>query len=368
MKVDDLLTIKDWQVIGKNEAGKVVTEKIVSEKPDLLTGQLFKSRVLGFTEDKRVLLEINNRAVAVESRVPLKAGSELWLEVKGAGQSIFLSQAMKKGAVHEFIRQALPDTPAIKKTITSLVSFAKVSAANIPPKELVKFAPLFRFFTSLAGSGKQDVENLLEALIILGKTTQDFSPTAIQQQKLDRLFVDFLAMLQKQGENLPASMKDISRSGMERLLALIESLNQINSQPTAQGEAPFFLFPCFFAADAGWGEWMFNLEEDSEKGDKESASYQSLRFFLEMSRLGNVHLAVDLTTTSIRGTFFLEDEQAVAFVNRRLPDFEPILHGLGYEAVQFKCQVASRSLFQELKESLQQQAGITSIALLDVKV
>lgn len=368
MKVDDLLTIKDWQVIGKNEAGKVVTGKIVSEKPDLSAGQLLKSLVLGFTDDKRVLLEINNRTIAAESRVPLKAGMELWLEVKGAGQSIFLSQAMKKGAVHEFIRHALADTPAIKKTITSLVGFAKVSAANIPPKALVKFAPLFRFFTSLAMSSKQDAANLLEALIVLGKTTQDFSPTAIQQQKLARLFVDFLAMLQKQGENLPASMKDISRSGMERLLALIESMNQINSQPTAPGDAPFFLFPCFFAADAGWGEWMFNLEEDPEKGGKEGASYQSLRFFLEMSRLGNVHLTVDIKGASIQGVFFLDDEQVVAFVNSRLPDFEPILHGLGYESVQFKCQVAARSLMQELKETLQQQAKMTSVALLDVKV
>ena len=364
MKIQDLLVSRGWQIVGRSETRAPSAKSYKPDEAQLL-GHLIKSRVLEINNDGRVMLRIAEHEVPAKSQIPLKVGQELWLEARLSGNSVILSQAAKKGATYEALKNLLRDQPAGANTITSLVRFTGAPRNGATAALYAKYAPLFRFLSALDAGQPPDLVQLLEALILQGKGGKNEMPQSFRAGYVD--FINgLLAQLKGAGEKTVGTGKGLEIGGLERLLGLLESINQMNSQPSSQGQFPYLLFPYFFAAQNGFGTWLLNFDEQS--GQEGAESYQTLRFYLEMSWLGQVQVQARLVKNGVQGKIFLDDDRMVSHVRNLLPDLHENLGGLGYDSVYFQCAKAMKPMLQDLKEELERLADMPSLALLDVKV
>ncbi len=151
------------------------------------------------------------------------------------------------------------------------------------------------------------------------------------------------------------------------LLKIFESHSHLNSQPPSQDQHNFLLFPCFFEGSCGWGEWMINLDDGEGSKQRASDSYD-LTFFLEMSNLGEIHINVQTKNDTLHGVFSLSTKESLDFLNEHLPELTSLLEKLGYKSVSFSSQLSNTTNFQNLKETLSNQTGNTSFALLDTTI
>ncbi|MCB2181693.1 MAG: flagellar hook-length control protein FliK [Desulfobulbaceae bacterium] len=348
MKISDLNNIP----LSKTTAS-VSTPSTDSSQSDgkqsFSPGELLKAVVNGFTEDGKVLLDIGGRLITAKSMTPLTLNSELWLEVAKGGDQPLLSLAGKKGAVQNFLKSFLahsqqlspqtskPALPSLLSTLlppsaqglplTDQVAAGSIIAAHVDQKP----APEMLKLVAMLLGGKTDIKNELFSTDIKTGT-----------EKL------------LQGTDLHHA---------EKLIKILSAHHEVNSQPPAPSNENFFLFPCFFASQSGWGEWIFSMEQDGG----EEGNY-TLAFFLEMSNLGPLTLRASISDRSFSGEFRLRTEKARAFLATQLPELEAILRKQHYSPVSLTCKISSENLVQQLKKTLEEKAAIKRFSLIDVSV
>ena len=325
----------------------------------LTAGEIVKGTVLEITSDGKALLDIGGRTVTAQTLVPLKANMELLLEVKEGGTTPWLAPAGKKGVAQEIIRMLFSEGANIAKAATLLTETgAKPAAAPLPPAILEALNNLQQEIGDKATGAKAEPHKLAQLLAHLSPTGKN--ATAIKS--LGRQLAETVEQLAAKADNdHPAISK------LKTMAKLLDAHQQLNAQQPAQQAAnqpEFLLFPCFFAGDNGWGEWLFQMESGGKGDEKQTTT--SIDFFLQMSRLGDVHLKVFMQGEGLRGEFFVEEESVRSHLKDALPQLTAILEGHGYKPISLTVRQSTENLFHSFKKELEEKASLRPFALVDV--
>ncbi len=317
-------------------------------KAQLTAGQIFKATVINMGADGTVLLDVEGKQLTAQSLVPLAKHSELWLEVTKGGSQPQLTTAVTKGAMQDLLKffiagSTLPATGA--KLSHLLTTLATHLTPETPPDPL----PLL---TSIAGATSSDkpIPEALKSLVML----------LTERSETKNELIDLLSRSNQQKKPLPAELLPL-----EKLAKSISTHQEINSQPPTPNNPNFFLFPCFFAGESGWGEWLFSRETTEEEKGKEQ---YTIAFFLEMSRLGPLSLQVTLQESTLQGAFTLQNEKARDHIATQVPELVHILQKQGYQSVSFSCHTHPDSTLHHLKTALQEKIGRQKFSLVDISV
>ncbi|MDH5299056.1 MAG: flagellar hook-length control protein FliK [Desulfobulbaceae bacterium] len=355
---------------AKQPAGETPGRPAAAGQPlSLVAGQILKGRVVSLEGDGKVLLEINQRLVTARSLIPLVPGSELLFEVKEGGASPWLALAGKKGAVQEVLRLLLGEAAGLARAANILGGGGGVGAAAsamaLPPPLLALWEGIRSEATALAVTGEADVGKLGRLLAWLrpdegsGRGNPLF-PSSLGSRLAQ--VVDGFRALDEDG-TLPAGDRPVV-AGLDKMARLVEGMQELNRQPLIPGQPDFLLLPCFFAGDNGWGQWLFSMEDGG--GGEEGAASGVIDFFLQMSRLGDLHLKILLKGGGLHGEFFVADEQVRSHLAAGLPQLTSLFEGYGFQPVSFSCLPARENLLQSLKQNLERRGQLKSFSLVDL--
>lgn len=317
----------------------------------LTAGQLLKARVLAATSGSTFLLDLGDRQITARSMVPLAPGSELWLEVGREGDIPLLNLAAKKGAIQDFLKIFLSAATPPSASAEKLSAMVDQLMAGRDPAASGR-SPYLLGSLIAAAVGPEPSPAVLRALaLLMGKGPGTFTLEAD----------DILAQLAPAKDQPDGGTAD---AGLNKLLKVLTAHQEINMLPPGSDRQDFFLFPCFFSGESGWGEWLFS-RETTEGDDGPSCS---LRFFLEMSRLGALTLEVKVAGKSMAGIFSLENEEVRNHLAGRVEELTGLMEGHGYLPVSFSCRLLPGPMMQQFKACLEKESGGRRFSLLDVSV
>ncbi len=354
MKISDLVGVKGAPVGPAPEPVAPAVGREPQASQQLAPGQLLLARVVGMAEGGRALLSIMGQTVTAESSVPLRAGEEVWLEVKQGGERPWFQLADKKVAAYEVLRTMLADAPALGRALRGLQELAGLPQ-TAPAGRLDS---LLTTMASMAMDGRPAPEAVVHLLAWLhgfgSAPGKGQSP-----QRLDQQLADALATVSQTGDSLAASPK---ATELARLAGFLEQLGLLNAHPSSHDQSSFFMFPCFFSGAAGWGEWLVSLDQKG-RGTSGQPPTMALEFFLEMSRLGDVHLRFTLAGQGVQGEIDLSDDEIRAHVEALLPELTAALEKLGYSPPTIHCRTSPRRHMEHLKEAMADQARLRDSTL-----
>jgi nitrogen regulatory protein PII-like uncharacterized protein len=329
-------------------------QKIPASKgPDNLPfapGQLIKATVAGFTGDGKVLLDVGGQTVTARTLVPLTLGSELWLETGKGGSFPLLTLAAKKGAVHDFLKLLISGAPLPSSSAKGLSGLLSSLLPSLAP-EATLVAQIMTGSVIAATSGGESFPEAIKILTLL------LGGSSGQRMEISQL-LDTI-------DQKESTLKPVLQPAAEKLVKILAAHQEINTQPPQTTDRNFLLFPCFFAGNAGWGEWIFSMEKEADPARGER---YSLSFFLEMSRLGPLALQATIANRTITGQFLLESEKARSHVEDNVQELAHILEKQGYHPVSITCRVNKENIVSQLKEALEEKAAIRRFSILDVSV
>ena len=347
MKISDQLAVSKIEPATSGKAqGREGSS--TTKTPLFSAGQLIKAKVAGFTAEGKILLHVGGQTVTAETLVPLDLGSEVWLEVGKGGALPTLQLAAKKGAVHDFLKILISSSSSPLAHSKELSSLLLSLQSHFSAEEAVSSQTTNTTLAAASVAGHPQPEALKVLAMLLGqggKIKIDLAETALKEGVVKH------------------ELQQVAQTA-ERLTKLMTAHQEINSQPAGPGTDNFLLFPCFFSADSGWGEWLFSMEKERESQEE----HYSLAFFLQMSKLGPVSLKATISDKEIRGEFLLETDRARAHFSSHVPELSSILENLGYKPVSFSCRTNPANIMQQLKETLEEKAAIKRFSLLDVSV
>ncbi|OIP50233.1 MAG: hypothetical protein COZ12_08395 [Deltaproteobacteria bacterium CG_4_10_14_3_um_filter_60_8] len=363
MKISDQVAIKAAPVSPVPEEGAASAGREPRAALQLTPGQLLLARVVGMADGGRALLAIQGQTVTAESAVPLHVGDEVWLEVKQGGERPWFALADKKVAAYEVLRAMLADAPALGRALRGLQEFAGLPRSGLAAAPTGRLEALLAGLAAMAMDGRPAPEAVVQLLAWLHGFGN--APGKGQMpQRLDQQLADALAAVRLAGVSLAAGPK---AGDLERLAAFLEQLGHLNAQPVSQDQSAFFMFPCFFSGAAGWGEWLVTLDQDGRAGAGQAPT-MALEFFLEMSRLGNVHLRFTMAGQAVQGEIDLADDKIRVHVERLLPELSAALGNMGCYPLTIRCHTSPRHHLQHLKEAMADKARLRDSTLFHVTV
>ena len=351
MKIDSLFTLKGFQAADTLLSPGPESTSSGLEKLDLSPGSLLKARVIDFSTDGRVLLEVEGKNVTATSRTPLPKGN-LLLEVKQGGDNPVLSPAGKKAAVQNFLQSFLGAGNTPFNAVKLLNKMEGLPSSQPGGKTDPPLADLLRAINAVTIDGSADSGKILRTEAALSQQSAAFLPRLLQK---------FLG--ERGAGSEVSSLTENQLGGLKKMAHVLELLTEINDQPPSGKHSDFSFFPCFFAGDSGWGQWLYHGNE--EKGAQKEQDY-SLSFFLEMSRMGNLCCQVRVQGQAVQGHFFVDSEKISGHIRHSLLELTDILNNLGYSPVSFSCETRQTSMMLELKESLQSLAGM-EMSIVDLR-
>lgn len=361
MKIGDfppIKIVKPESAPGSAEPGKSTTG---AKSFDFVPGQILKGRVLSFCpDDGRVLLDIEGSTLTATSQTPLEAGEELWLEVRQGGESPWLAFAGKKKAVQDFLRLVMTEGLSFGGAVKKMIDMA--AADQQVRNEILLLLEGVRE-SSVAGS--PDIEKLIK-MMSLADSGAGLDAGGNFPARLGKLLQDVMVLIRNLEYDQPLLDKT-TLPALEKFSRMLDSFQTVNSQPFSSDQNSFFLFPCFFSGGESWGQWMFSLDEKKERASADQACY-ALHFFLEMSRLGEVHLKLNGSAKVLQGDFYLADSAVLNHIEEKLPELSLALQKLGYGLVRFRCHIQEENLLHELREVLQEKAQLKTFAMVDLRV
>lgn len=366
MKIGDSPPIGRFAAEGKVQRQGSPTEQIISAAPSLPQGRLIKGTVLSVNADGQTVILADGKTLSAQSLVPLEVGQKLWFEVLREGEPPLLGLAGKNGAVVDLMRLLFSFAPAGEVSPEGNIAnklAAALQSAN--PKLASEVEHFLKLYSEGAIDAESDPVKVLKISLALGffaKRQHLSGDNKLSQHQL----VDFLSSLSQQGKGSVVEMAE-GNKGLAHLLKLFDSFAQLNSQPVAQDQHNFFLFPCFFSGESGWGEWLFRFAKEGKSGDESGGKY-GLSFFLEMSNLGELHFQVYLRGNSLQGVFSVLDEGGSRHLLENLDELSLTLKDLGFHPVNLSCQLAQAKNMHRLKEELTELAGKELFALVDVTI
>ena len=323
--------------------------------PEFAVGDLLKARILQIQENGNILLQVKGQTFSARSLVSLNPGDELWLEVRAAGDSPLLALAGKKGAAHEFIKNFFFHVTSKEGLLDRFSSSFPLSQNTLTAEENLSLGRLFLHLLSSVTSEKPDADAVKLMALLYGAVRH---PQGKTESAVSDLFKEISIFSSVSKNRVPKFFKE----AVEDTFKTAEMHQQLNSsRASLPGEAPFYLFPCFFAREESWGEWIFSLREESGP-EKEF----SLDFYLEMSRMGPISFHLESRDTSMRGEFRMGGEEVRIHMEKQLPELKRILGNLGYDPVLLRCLVSEHNTPEEIKKKLTSKAGLHTFSLLDV--
>ncbi|MCK5226559.1 MAG: flagellar hook-length control protein FliK [Desulfobulbaceae bacterium] len=330
---------------------------------DFALGKLFKARVVLIEADGRVVLDLEGREMTAKSLTPLKVGDEFWLEVKKADQVPLLATAGRKGAIAELLRFFLFDSPQPAKALEALAGGSGKLPAQGSSEAQALLNRIFQGITENSLGREADPGKLVKIISWFHGGVQSEKRSVFPASLMKQLNT-LVSLMEKQGEGLIIQEK-AGLASLKKMAEMLEAMRSVNTYPVEKSDVPFFLFPCFFSGANGWGEWMFSFGRDGPEADPESSGYH-LDFFLNMSRLGDVHAHVKIKESALNGSIVLSSKPALAHLESFLPELTEKVENLGYSPVNFSCSVSRSGTLQQLHKTLQEKAGLKSFAILDV--
>ncbi|MBU0675796.1 MAG: flagellar hook-length control protein FliK [Proteobacteria bacterium] len=326
----------------------------------LKPGQLLQARVQNLLPDGKVLLEIEGRAMTATSLARLTAGSTIWLEVREAGAEPLLVLAGKKAAAGALLRLLLSNSSLLTKSVASLT----MPSASPEPGWVEALFPNPPVLESVSINGEAQPGKVVETLLAILRVGNGGPGLKNPLSRLAHL-VDVLADVHSLDRADPASVQGHKAlEGFAKLAELMEGMRNLNSQAVAQDQLPFYLIPCFFMDGGGWGQWLFYAEPESATA--EGGGYH-LDFFLEMSRLGDMHISLNVGLQRLHGSIDVVNEEVRGLLLENLDELKGILNAAGFDEVILTCQLVGIDLHQTMKETIEKQARLQKISLVDIR-
>lgn len=308
-------------------------------------GTLLKGRVVSIDAAGLLTVATDLGSFKATSAAVLDVGREFWFQVVQPGTNPTLAEAGKANAVLNLLRVLLPE-------MLSGDSATALAGANATPKEqAAELTPddlrLIRLLADNAIDGKPDPGKLIKVLSQLELSGPGFEKRP-DPETTGRL----------------PPLRDIDSPALQKLVRLLESHAAVNQQPAAATGGDYFLFPVFFAEQAGRGEWLFSYEQGgSEAG---SAEVTAISFYLAMTQLGDIHLQITSRPNALSGVFTLTSEDAADHVRQQLPQLTAALQPLA-DSIAITCRTAQFDCLKVLKDELMAKVGVERFALVDVK-
>jgi len=321
---------------------------------DFSPGQLLSGRVLSLEDNGRVVLDINGRTVTAYSAVRLPLGEKVEFVVSRGGDTPWLA-LKNEGPAQQLFR--LLATDAVGQIVEKLdLQFSE----TLPGPQALSTSDLASPFATMLSSirieGQPALDSLLFSLLSFGpaKSTK-FSTSFILQEK------ELLQLLAHLEKSSPQPASDLG--AIRQLITLQQSFLGFNQQASSN---LLLIVPLFFAGKSGWGEWL--VRQEKEQAPNQAAGGARLRFdfFLQLSNLGELQLALLVRDQNLQGTFYLEDEAMVDHVSARLQELQDRLVRQGFEAPAFSCRIKRQNNQLGLKEILEENRNITNLALVDL--
>ncbi|MDH3392666.1 MAG: hypothetical protein OEL66_01570 [Desulfobulbaceae bacterium] len=355
MKIDNRLPIKNTATDKTSAQPQNNTTAKPANALALTAGTIVKGTVLEYTGDGKALLDIGGRTVTAQTLVTLKPGSELLLEVKEGGTTPWLALAGKKGVAQEIVRLLFTEGANLTKAVALLTGSEKTATpSTLPPALLEAINNLHQEVAATATGDKAETNKLTQLLALLRPTDTQTSPAPLGQR--------ISSTLQQLAGQIDSDRAPATE--LQTMAKFLDAHQQLNAHHA--GKPPdFLLFPCFFAGNAGWGEWMFQMEEENGKGEEKQTTC-SIDFFLQMSQLGDIRLKVFLKDSTIRGDFFVGTDSARTHLNKTLPQLVTILEGHDYHPVSLTVHPSAENLFHSFKRELEEKTNLKPFALIDV--
>lgn len=309
-------------------------------------GALLRGRVLSIDATGLLTVATELGSFKASTATPLAVGREFWFQVVQAGTNPSLAEAGKTNAVLNLLRVLLPGMLAGDGAlpVAAMTDAPQDKAAELTPDDL----RLLRFLADNAIDGKADPGKLIKSISQL----QLSGPSS--ENRADR----------EPAGSAPPLLRDIDSPALQKLVRLLESHAAVNQQSAATSGGDYFLFPVFFADQAGRGEWLFSYEHGS--GQADAAGVTAISFYLAMTQLGDIHLTITSRPQALSGVFTLTTEAAADHVRQHLPQLTEALKPLAATVV-ISCRTAQFDCLKALKDDLLAKVGRERFGLVDVK-
>ncbi len=348
MQIKNLLNIK--QLTSDQQPAVAQNEKGQALKAELLPGRLLKATVLDYLPNGNTLLDIDGRTISALCRTPLDK-TTLWLEVLQGGETPILGPAGKQGAVRQFLKFFLGSGEELNRALVALNRLTTALDRNIPPE-----FNFLRVFREIVTNAEASPVNLIKLLHLLHLPSRGNTRPANLAEQLSKLLDEL--------EHPTPYLVESDIAALKKMAGYLKTIHELNQQPGPANQENLLLYPCFFAGENGWGQWMFNAERGVSA---DSAKNYQLNFFLEMSRIGELHCRLAVAARNIQGCFFCASEEVSSHFSGTLPQLRKILTGLGYQRIALSSQAATPSLRQRLKTKLEEKVGKAAVAIVDIK-
>jgi len=321
----------------------------------LVPGQLLKAQVLEITNNGKAVLEIQGQKLLAEMEILLfKPGDFLWLEVKETGPMPVLMPATQKGIISDLARLLLINNPLIGKALEEVLGLTDQGKANSllsgPWAEIVKF---------LNETAIKDDAVLVKLLMTITHGLRPGNEIQTRGQMVpEQPAVGTLPIHVQTGESI--------RSGVLRFVELLQTMSSLNAHNAADPFSSFYIFPCWFGNGTGWGEWLFSMDEGVRDESSQKGYKYTLNFYLNMSRIGPMHLVVKVAETALDGSFSSADQEVLDYVEQNVAELCEAMKKLGFAPVHFSCRHAQDPLLPQLVAALQEQGKVDNLRFLDL--
>ncbi len=321
----------------------------------LVPGQLLKAQVLEITSDGKAVLEIQGQKLLAETEILLiKPGDFLWLEVKETKPVPVLMLAVQKGTISDLARLLLFNNPLIGKTLEEALSLTAQQKADSP----------------LSGPWAEIVTFLNETAIkddaVLVKLLKTITPGLRSENEIQTRSQGVLEQPGAGTLSMQAQTDESVRSGVLRFVELLQAMSSLNTHNAADPSSSFYIFPCWFGNGAGWGEWLFSMDEGERDDSPQKGKGYTLTFYLNMSRIGPLHLMVKVAETALEGSFSSANQEVLGYVEQYIPELCEAMKKLGFAPVNFSCRLAQDPLLTRLVAVLKEQGKVDNLRFLDL--
>lgn len=357
MKIDDLHVFARQGVRIVSTGSVDLDSRAAPDKGlgRLVPSQLLKAQVLEITNDGKAVLEIQGQKLLAETEnLLLKPGDFLWLEVKETKPVPVLMPAVQKGTISDLVRLLLINNPLIGKALEEVIGLTAQKNGDSPLSG--PWAEIVTFLNETAIKDDAVLIKLLKTITIglrPGNEIQTPSQGVLEQPKAGTL--PFNAQT---GVSI--------RSGVLRFVELLQTMSSLNTHNASDPSSSFYIFPCWFGNGAGWGEWLFSMDEGEKDESSQKGKGYNLTFYLNMSRIGPMNLMVKVAGTALTGSFSSADREVLGYVEQNVAELREAMKKLGFASIHFSCRLDQDPLLPQLVEELKEQGKVDNLRFLDV--
>ncbi len=178
-------------------------------------------------------------------------------------------------------------------------------------------------------TGKTDFKKIST---LFKKDITDTKFKKIADQDLKATVIKLMADSKLESDFFLHSVKNLSK--------IIEKFQIINSHSSESGRY-LIPFPVFFNGSLNFGQLFFDLGNTKKEEKQNKQRIIKVSLLLTMSELGPLRVDMALLRKEISGMIQVADEETLAFVKKRIPEFKAGLKKHDFNVLSMKCEVAA---------------------------